>query len=345
MGKAKMLPSGNYRVREYDFTDENGVKHYRSFTAETKAKAELMAKEFKANRLKERKCKENPTLKQAYIKYIALKEPALSPSTVREYEKQHHTYLQGLMNKNIASITGEDIQNAINSEILKGISPKTVRNIHGLLSSVMKQFRPDFVLSTALPKKKKADIQIPKKEEVKKILEYIKGSELELPILLTSGLGLRRSEVCALMWSDIDFNAKNLKINKALVQDKTKSWVVKPPKTVAGNRTIALPDYIFSVLKKNKKPKGRITELNPNTLYKRYKNVLTALSLPSYRLHDLRHYAASVMLALNVPNKYAMEIMGHETENMLNRVYQHTMQEEMKKISSKLNEYYTKGQK
>lgn len=50
MGKAKRLPSGNYRVREYDYMDEDGVKHYRSFTAETKAKAELMAKKFKADK-------------------------------------------------------------------------------------------------------------------------------------------------------------------------------------------------------------------------------------------------------------------------------------------------------
>ena len=342
MGKAKKLPSGNFRVREYDYTDENNVKHYKSFTAETKAKAELMAKEFKASQIKERKKSAPIKLKQAYEKYIALKEPVLSPTTIREYEKQHKTYLQDLMSKNIEDITQEDVQNAINAEVLKGISPKTVRNIHGLLSSVMKQFRPNFALNTTLPKKQKTTIQIPDKDEVNKILEYIKDTELEIPILLTSGLGLRRSELCALQWKDIDFKKQTLRINKALVQNKNKEWVIKPPKTTAGNRTLDIPDYIFKVLKEKQKSDGNITELNPNTVYKHYKKVLDALNLPNYRLHDLRHYTASVMLALNIPNKYSMEIMGHETENMLNKVYQHTMQNEMKKISSKLNDYYNK---
>lgn len=93
-------------------------------------------------------------------------------------------------------------------------------------------------------------------------------------------------------------------------------------------------------MKKNRKEEGRVTELTPNAIYKRYKKILVKLGLPQYRLHDLRHYTASVMLALNIPNKYAMEIMGHETENMLNKVYQHTMQNEMKKISAKLNDFY-----
>lgn len=198
MGKAKRLPSGSWRVREFDYTDENKVNHYKSFTADTKAAAELMAKEFKAGKIKVRKKAEHLTLKNAYEKYIALKEPVLSPATIREYEKQHKLYLQNLMSRDIEEITQEDIQRAINSEVSKGISPKTVRNIHGLLSSVMKQFRPNFALSTALPRKQKTQIQIPEKDEVRAILEEAKETALEIPLLLFSGLGLRRSELCAL---------------------------------------------------------------------------------------------------------------------------------------------------
>ncbi len=344
MGKAKRLPSGSWRVREFDYTDENDVNHYKSFTADTKAAAELMGKEFKAGKLKKRKKAETFKLKKAYERYIALKEPVISPATVREYEKQYKTYLQDLMERDIEEITQEDVQRAINAEVLKGLSPKTIRNIHGLLSSVMKQFRPNFALNTSLPQKQKKQIQIPEKDEVRAIIEKTKGTALEIPILLFSGLGLRRSELCALTWEDVDFKKQTLKINKALVQDKNKEWVIKTAKTTAGNRVIDIPDYIFNVLKKNRKEEGRITELNPNAVYKRYKRVLKSLGLPQYRLHDLRHYTASVLLALNIPNKYAMEIMGHETENMLNKVYQHTMQNEMKKISSKLNDYYNNKQ-
>lgn len=344
MGKAKKLPSGNYRVREYDYTDENKVKHYKSFTSETKAMAELMAKEYKAGKIKKKKKSEPLKLKQAYEKYIALKEPVLSPSTIREYEKQQKTYLQNLMTKDIEDITQEDVQNAINAEVLKGIAPKTVRNIHGLLSSVMKQFRPNFALNTTLPKKVKTEISIPTKEEVKSILDYVKNTDMEIPLLLCSGLGLRRSELCALRWEDINFKEQTLRIEKALVQNKNKEWVIKTPKTTAGYRTLSIPDYIFKVLKYNKNQNEYITDLRPHTIYFRYKKILKELNLPDYRLHDLRHYVASIMLALKIPDKYAMEIMGHETEHMLNKVYQHTMQKEMKKYTSKMNEFFNGNQ-
>ncbi len=344
MGKAKKLPSGNYRVREYDYTDEAGKKHYKSFTHSDKRTAELMAKEFKAGKrikVNDEEC--TFLLESAYDKYIELKEYVLSPTTIREYKKYKKTYFQNLMKKNIFEISQEDVQNAVNSEIVdRSISPKTIHNIHGLLSSVLKEYRPEFALRTTLPKKQKTEINIPSKEEVLTLLKHIEDTPLELPVLLCSGLGLRRSEVCALTWKDIDFDNHTLKINKALVQNDKKEWILKIPKTPSSNRVLDIPDYIFKVLKKQKKEQGSIAEFNPNVFYKRYKKVLEELQLPGYRLHDLRHYTASVMLALNVPNKYAMEIMGHETENMLNRVYQHTMKSEMKKISSKLDLYHNK---
>lgn len=342
MGKAKKLPSGNYRVREYDFTDDSGKKHYRSFTANTKAKAEFMAKEFKADKKIKKHTTEEPVLKlkDAYAKYIALKEPILSPSTIREYERQKNKSLQILMDKNVYAITQEEVQKAINTEIEKGISPKTVRNIHGLLSAVMKRFRPDFALNSTFPQKIKNKLQIPTKEEIKKILEYVKGSDMELPLILCSSLGLRRSELCALNWEDINFKDKTLNIEKAIVQNKLGEWVIKPPKSHAGYRTLEIPDFIFEVLLQHKGKKGKITDLTPTALYCRYKKILEKLELPNYRLHDLRHYTASVMLALNIPNKYAMEIMGHETDNMLKNVYQHTMREEMKKYTVKINNFY-----
>ena len=57
----------------------------------------------------------------------------------------------------------------------------------------------------------------------------------------------------------------------------------------------------------------------------------------------MRHYNASVMLALNVPDKYAMERMGHRTNHMLKNVYQHTIIEKQKEIGDKINEYMTRN--
>jgi len=64
--------------------------------------------------------------------------------------------------------------------------------------------------------------------------------------------------------------------------------------------------------------------------------------LPHFRFHDLRHANTSVMLALNIPDKYAMERMGHATNNMLKTVYQHTMDEKRESVSDAIDEYFKK---
>lgn len=62
--------------------------------------------------------------------------------------------------------------------------------------------------------------------------------------------------------------------------------------------------------------------------------------LKHYRFHDLRHVQASVMLMLNVPDKYAMERMGHASTNMLKNVYQHTMKSKSEEVADKVDQYF-----
>lgn len=85
MGKRKgQLPSGNVRVQVYDYTDENGKKHYKSFTAASRSEAMAMANEWKQNR---RQLKENMTVKRACERYIALKSGVLSPVSINGYNE------------------------------------------------------------------------------------------------------------------------------------------------------------------------------------------------------------------------------------------------------------------
>ena len=63
--------------------------------------------------------------------------------------------------------------------------------------------------------------------------------------------------------------------------------------------------------------------------------------LPRYRFHDLRHVQASVMLALGVPDKYAMERMGHASTNMLKTVYQHTMKSKSEEVADIVDTFFS----
>ena len=70
--------------------------------------------------------------------------------------------------------------------------------------------------------------------------------------------------------------------------------------------------------------------------------MLAKNNISHMRFHDLRHVNASVMLKLNIPNKYAAERMGHATEDMLKNVYQHTLSQDMKSINQTVNDYFDK---
>lgn len=75
-------------------------------------------------------------------------------------------------------------------------------------------------------------------------------------------------------------------------------------------------------------------------MYNRLRRTCERLGLPHYRFHDLRHMNASVMLSLNVPDKYAMERMGHSTNNMLKTVYQHTMSEKSVQVANLVDSFF-----
>ena len=115
MVKAQKLKSGSYRCFVFSHKDETGKKHYKSLTAPTKAEAEYMAAEFIRER-KRLKDSNNCTLGEAVDRYIDLKRPVLSPSSIYRYEKIRKTAFQGIMDIRLDSITSNTLQEAIRSE-------------------------------------------------------------------------------------------------------------------------------------------------------------------------------------------------------------------------------------
>lgn len=142
---------------------------------------------------------------EALEDYISSRENILSPCTIRDYRGIQRNYIPSLMNIKIDDITQDDIQKAINLEAVK-LSPKTVRNIHGLISSALRIYRPSMALNTALPKKKRVELHIPSDAEVKILMNAVQGTELEIPVLLAAFVPMRRGEICALEHSDINGN-------------------------------------------------------------------------------------------------------------------------------------------
>ena len=333
MATAKQLPSGSWRIRIYD----NELKKQISFTSDLpgkagKAEAELMAREYQLGRKKKKE--QGKTIGECIDEYISLKENILSPTTISGYRKYRKTSLSGLCDILIKELTQQEVQAYINRLALT-MSPKSIRNAHGLLSAVVKVYAPELYLNTTLPKVQKKIKQLPEAIDVWKAIH---GTEIELPCLLAMWCSLRMSEIRGLKKSDI----KNgiVTVERTIVNADNEHIEKNSTKTVESTRQIELPEYIISLVNALPKEQEYITLIKDHALYMRFTRLLERKGIQHMSFHDLRHMNASIMLMLGIPDKYAMERGGWSTNSTLKSVYQHTFSAERKAADKKINDYF-----
>lgn len=325
------LPSGMWRCQI--MVDGNRV----SVVDENPGVAQAKAVALKNGLIEEKKSGPNMTVGEAIDRYIESKDAVLSPSTLRSYRSIRKNSLGTLEEMQLLELTQESIQRHINA-ISRQSSPKYVRNVHGLLSAAIAAYRPDFILHTTLPQKEKKEIKIPTIEEVKFLADKSSGTAFELPFLLATWMGLRTSEIRGLTWDCIEKDM--LHIKQALVEGDN-GPVLKTTKSFSGNRKIRIPPYIMSLIESQPRKNEYVIHYTRNALYNHLKRMCARYNLPHYRFHDLRHVQASVMLALGVPDKYAMERMGHASTNMLKTVYQHTMKSKSEEVADTVDSFFS----
>lgn len=341
MANARKLPSGAWRVRVYDGMDADGKRVYKSFTDYDKHKAELAAKQYQVHHKDISRDAGNMTVGEAIDRYIKSKDGVLSPSTIRGYEIIKRNNLQGIKNTKLNKLTRQIAQEAINDES-KEHSPKTVRNINGLLTAAIKAYCPDINITVTLPQKRKTTSTALDGAQITKLIQTATGTEMEVPVLLAVWLGMRSSEITALTWDDIDFKTSTINIRAAKVMNKNNEYVIKSTKTYSSTRKVAAAEYVMETLKKRKNTGLQVVRFDTVRLWKELRKITARAGLPDIRFHDLRHTNASVMLALNVPDKYAQERGGWATNATMKRIYQHTISEEKKSVDDSINGYFEK---
>ena len=347
MAKAKKMPSGQWRTLVYshtDLVDGRKVRRYESFTAPTKKESEFLAAQF----LLKKSSTYDPRISfgAALEKYIKSKEHILSPSTIVEYRNIEKNYFDMLKPMQISKITMPMIQTAIN-EISFGHAAKTVKNAYGLLTATFSMFRPDFSIRVTLPKIHPQPLPVPDDEDFLRLLSLAKDTQLYIPILLAAVLSLRRSEICGLQWQDIDQHRFTLTVRRSIVRcpSATTSWTVSTPKTIQSGRSVLLPPFLLSLLLDMRPKKFNLTDFifdfTPDKITNGFRRMLKKNQLPNFRFHSLRHYSASVMLALNVPDKYAMERGGWSDFSVMKNRYQHTFTKQRYASDVMINEYFS----
>lgn len=333
MPKATKLPSGNWRVRVYTHTTADGKPHYKSFTGKTKKEAERKGALYTHVESKE----EMSTLREAMEDYIEIKRNTLSPSTIKGYSGMVRGNVYELIeNKRLANLKMTDVQKWVNTYSVNH-SSKTVHNAHGFLSAVLKLYKPDMILTTRLPSREPISYHVPTNQEIHDLVRFCEQYDVELlkAVYLASYGTLRRSEICALKSSDL--KGSILHVSRALVKNEKGEYIEKTTKTLSSDRYVELPEFVVEILPKS----GKLVKLTPDALTKHFIQALNVIGLSKqFRFHDLRHYSASIMHALGIPDQYIMSRGGWKSDKVLKQVYRGTMDDYTQKFNHVINQAF-----
>lgn len=334
MPTAKKLPSGAWNVLIYSHRDSRGKRIYKSFTASTKRQAELLAAEYKAG--KRVIVDDEKTVLEAINGYISAKEGVLSPSTIRGYLKMIH-YYEPIGHIKLYQLTNEKIQIFV-SDLAARVSPKTVSNAYGLLSSAIALYLPDKRIKVTLPRIIHKKQLSPSDEDVSALFNSA-CDELKKCIALSAYGSMRRGEISALKYSDIDGNT--LFIHADLVKDKSGVWIYKEPKTPDSIRYKRIPFEVVELLGSGA-PDEYVVKWLPDTITKRFIELRKNRGL-NIRFHDLRHYYASIGAALGIPDLYLAESGGwKQNSKVLKSVYQNKITPISDAFEKKMNDHFSK---
>ena len=258
------------------------------------------------------------TFENCAKQYIEIKRNVLSPSTIRGYFGILKGLSDEIKQKDVSVISNLDVQKEIN-RLAVDHAPKTVRNFHAFITSVLAVYCPDTIIKTTLPQRVKEDVYIPTDEEVKAILSWVKENRPNCYLAFRLACyGLRRSEILAITPSDVKGNM--LSVNKALVNNENNVWVTKATKTTESKREIMIDDALAKALKKSVPYTGY-----PNSLLKVLILAQDSLGIKRFQFHKLRHYFVSKCIDAGIDIVTIRAWVGHSSNTMINQVYAHKM--------------------
>lgn len=245
----------------------------------------------------------------------------------------------------------------------KDLAERTLLHHHRLLRKALEDARkwemiyrnPCDLVNAPKPKKYKARVLDP--DEIKEFLGKLEKTSMYIPIALLLALGLRRGELLALKWTDIDYINKTLSVERNLVLNSDYEIVIKSPKNESSIRTLPLSDRSINLFKKksieNKElklysdewtdsdfifvePNGE--KMNPQNFSRRFKYYVKKFGINDIRLHDLRHTNATIMLSSGVSAKVASKRLGHSNISTTMDIYSHVLEELNLEATEKLEE-------
>ena len=334
--KVIQLPSGSYSTKVM----VSGIRHTITKPTAEECAAEAVAIKYRAIEAKQQNRAGVKYLEDALQEYIARRRGSASPSTLYAYERYAKNCFLSMLRTNIHSTTDDQWQAAIRRES-RDKSPKYIANVWGFVSAAILEStgkRPN----VKLPAKESNSRPFLDPEQITVFVDAIKGESVEIAALLALS-SLRRSELKALKWKDIDFAKNCIRVSGAMVYAGEDGMVHKKQnKTAASRRVVPIIPPLREALEAAEHKSEYVVPYNGSWLYQRINEICAAHDLPRVGVHGLRHSFASLAYHLGIPEKIAMEIGGWADDGTMRKIYTHLAQKDIDKRAQDFTNFFAK---
>ena len=273
----------------------------------------------------------------------------VSPASAERYSEHCNRVVAALGPVKLSKLRPEQISEMY-ATLLQELSPRTVHHIHTVLKQALAQacvwraisYNPAGLVKP--PKVVRKEMKTIDTEATAKMIDAARGTSIFIPVLLGVLCGLRRGEICALRWRNVDLDNGQIAVVASRSRGEHGRPVEKGTKTDKG-RLIALPVLAVTELRRHRVQQAEqflrlgVALADDNYLYAKadgspwHPAFLTRLfnrfmrdhKLPSIRFHDLRHSHATHMLAAGIHPKVAQERLGHSSIAVTMDTYSHAM--------------------
>ena len=288
-----------------------------------------------------------------------------SPTTMREYSRIADKVVRPELGKiKLSKLTARDLDGLYSRLTAKGNKATTVRRVHALIGAALHQAeRWDLVdrnvsLRATPPVVHTADVTAPDPAEVRRILEVAEASEPTLAalLLLAALTGARRGELCALRWSDVDWDARTLRIARSVYETAGGGWGEKPTKTHQVRR-VGLDDLALAILRRHRDQVAALAlelgvtvaddafifsrspagaePIRPDVVTGFTRRVAKAAGVDTH-LHALRHFSATQAIAAGFDAVTVGARLGHADPAITLRVYSHALEQRDRDVAASL---------
>ena len=301
------------------------------------------------------------------------KKPAVRPLTFDSYEALIRCHIKPAIGHLAAQeLRPEHVQRLYNDTLKAGLAPRTVRYIHAVIHGALEDaMKHQLVVrnvsdATILPGDVKREMQPLTLTQVRQLLAAIEQDRLFPAVLLELGTGLRRGELLALRWQDLELQRGLLQVQHTLERvrnheatgnDKKTRLIFQEPKTARARRTIPIPQDSLEALKRHKarqsqerlllgeayQDRGLVfclpdgTPLEPRNFTRHFDGLLKQAGLPHIRFHDARHTFATLLLELGEHPKTVQTLLGHSRIATTLDIYSHVSLELETRAADRLN--------